>query len=514
MAGGDLLIVLLKHTLAVLLVLLVLRALRHASAARRVFAARCGMLVLLLVPLLSLLVPDEAMVAVRLPHAMTALLEPETTLPPLDWLASAPVRAEAFAAPERAVQAGRIVLALYSIGVLLLLLHTCVGLLRLRGVARRASPLTAPDWTAALARLRKELGVAREVRLLVSDEVSSPLSWGLRKPLIVLDRRSVATAAPASVIAHELAHITRRDWPVLLGARVLVALYWWHPLMHLLFRTLQNDTECAADDTVLGAGVPASDYAHTLLTVSRHAYAGTSLASQIAARGNALVLRIGALLQAGRARGPVSRLQWLVGSVMTLALIVLLGAMVQRGEHVVWPDRLLAAPAAVAAGSAPQMLDAIDNPNFRQLAAAMRAQDFTQRHAAGGVSFRQREAIPALVMALQDRSPVVRRLAAWGLSEMRFPETAPALAALLADPDPEVRAEAAGALGDMGETRWLPAMLAMLHDVDPRVRARVAHVLGDLALPAAAPALRALLQDPDPDVAAQARWALDELTES
>jgi beta-lactamase regulating signal transducer with metallopeptidase domain len=511
MPGGDLLIVLLKHTLAVLLVLLALRALRHASAARRVFAARCGMLVLLLVPALSLLVPEGAALRVRLPHAVTAALEPETTLPALAWLASAPVRAEAFAAPARAAQAGRVLLFLYASGVLLLLLHTCAGLLRLRGIARRSRTLAAPAWTAALARLRAELGIAREVRLLVSDEVGSPLSWGLRKPLIVLDPRSVATAAPEAVIAHELAHIARRDWPVLLGARVLVALYWWHPLMHLLFRNLQEDTECAADDAVLGAGVPASDYAHTLLTVSRHAFGGSNLATQIAARGNALVQRIGALLQAGRARGRVSRVQWLLGSALTLILILLLGAMVQRGEHVVWPDSLLSAPATVSAGSAPQLLDAIDNPNFRQLAMAMRAQDFTQRHAPGGVSFRQRAAIPALVMALQDKSPVVRRLAAWGLSEMRFPETAPALAALLADPVPEVRAEAAGALGDMGETRWLPAMLAMLRDADPGVRARVAHVLGDLALPATAPALRALLRDADPDVAAEARWALDEL---
>jgi beta-lactamase regulating signal transducer with metallopeptidase domain len=511
MPGGDLLIVLFKHTLAVLLVLLVLRALRHASSARRVFAARCGMLVLLLAPVLSLLVPPDVALQVRLPHVVTALLEPEAALPPLVWLASAAARAQAFAAPARAAQAGQMLIWLYAGGVLLLLLHTCAGLLRLRGVARRSRALTAPAWTAALARLRTELGVTREVRLQVSDEVGSPLSWGLRKPLIVIDPRSAATAAPAAVLAHELAHIARRDWPVLLGARVLLALYWWHPLMYLLFRTLQDDTECAADDRVLAAGVPASDYAHTLLTVSRHAFVGTSLASQIAARGNALVLRIGALLQVGRARGPVSGLQWLVGSVLTLTLIVFLGAMVQRGEHVVWPESLWAAPAGAVAGSAPQLLEAIDNPNFRQLARAMRAHDFTQRHAPGGVSFRQRAAIPALVMALQDDSPVVRRLAAWGLSEMRFPETAPALAALLADPVPEVRAQAAGALGDMGETRWLPAMLAMLHDASPVVRARVAHVLGDLALPATAPALRALLRDAHPEVAAEARWALDEL---
>ncbi|HEY0062085.1 MAG TPA: hypothetical protein VGC21_08185, partial [Telluria sp.] len=82
MAGSDLLLMLFKHTLAVALVLLVLRALRHASAARRVFAARCGMVALLLVPVLCLFVPALPALPVQLPHALTAALEPEATLPP------------------------------------------------------------------------------------------------------------------------------------------------------------------------------------------------------------------------------------------------------------------------------------------------------------------------------------------------------------------------------------------------------------------------------------------------
>jgi beta-lactamase regulating signal transducer with metallopeptidase domain len=509
-AGSDLLLVLLKHTLAVLLVLLVLRALRGSSAARRVFAARCGMAALLLVPLMAAVLPP---LPVRLPHAWTAMLEPEAALPALAWLASVPARAQAFSAPARAADAGRLLLLVYLGGVVLHFLRSAIGLARLAAVARRAQPVQTPAWTDALARLRGRLGVARPVRLLVSGEVHSPLSWGVRTPVIVLDPDSAASAIPEAIIAHELAHIASHDWPAMLLGRSLLALYWWHPLMHLLVRSSESDTEHAADDAVLGAGVAPSAYAHTLLTVSRRAFspAGGTLASQIAGRGRSLMLRIGALLEEHRARDAVSGAQWAFGTAGTFALVLVLGAMVQRGEQVVWPDALFAAPGGHPAGNPEALLDAIDNPNFRQLARAMRAGDFAQRHAAGGVSFRQRAAIPALVLALQDRRPAARRLAAWGLGEMRFPETAPALAALLADPVPEVRAEAAGALGDMGETRWLLALCAMLRDPEPGVRARVAHVLGDLAQASSAAALQPLLDDADPDVAAEARWALGEL---
>lgn len=509
MAGSDLVLLLLKQTLVVLLVLAMLRALRRASAARRVFAARCALLALLAAPLAWLLLPP---LPVSLPHAATALLDPALTLPQLHWLAAVPPPEQGFAAPLRAAALGRIVLGVYAAGVLLMLAHGAIGLAGLARLGKRARALDDAAWQAALLRLRMDMGVTRPVRLLRSGDVAAPMSWGWRRPLILVDPRSAA-AEPDAILAHELAHIARADWPAMLAARLMLALYWWHPLMHLLFHSMQHDTECAADDAVLSAGIPASHYAQTLLSVSRHAFAprAGTLASQIAGRGALLVARIGALLEPARARGPVSRSAWAAGVLLTLLLSFALAALAQRGEHVVWPDSL-AAPQPGVQGMRPEaLLAALDNPNFRQLAHAMRTEDFSARHAPGAVSFRQRAAIPALVLALQDQRPVVRRLALWGLSEMRFAETAPAVAALLRDPVPPVRAEAAAALGDMNETRWLGAMLAMLRDPDRGVRARVAHALGDLAHPASRGALHAALADPDQKVASEVRWALDEM---
>ncbi|UUZ56319.1 hypothetical protein LP419_14550 [Massilia sp. H-1] len=158
----------------------------------------------------------------------------------------------------------------------------------------------------------------------------------------------------------------------------------------------------------------------------RSAQAPVYLASQIAGRGKALALRIGALLDQRRARAPVSRGQWLLGAAASLALVLVLGTLVQRGEHVVWPDALLA-PAWVRRAQAPKRCSRRSTIRISgSWQAPCALADFTQRHAAGDASFRQRAAIPALVLALQDQRPPVRRLAAWGLSEMRFPETAPA----------------------------------------------------------------------------------------
>lgn len=509
MAGTDLAQLLLKHGVTVLLLLCLLRLLVRASAARRVFAARCGLVALLLMPLFWLSLPP---LPLPMPLAVSALFDPPLVIPSTVTQADVPLLIEAIALPSRAASLGRWLLALYAIGMLCHLLRLALNLRQLRRDAAAAQAVDAPAWTAALATLRHSLGLRRQIALLVSDSASSPCSWGWRHPVIVLDRHSLDSADPGAVLAHELAHVRAHDWPMLILGRVLLALYWWHPLMYPLLRTLEHDTECAADDAVLAVGTTPSRYAHTLLTVSRHAFgtgAQGTLVSHIASRGAMLRARIAALLEAHRSRGRVTAFQWWSGTLATVALLCVLGSLQLRGEQVLWPDSLVALP-----GTKPEpfgLLEALDNPNFTQLAAAMRAGDFSQRHAEKVASFRQRAAIPPLLELLRADVPVVRQLAVWALGEMRFPETAAAVAALLADPDAPVRAEAAGALGDMEETRWLAPMIAMLNDEAAVVRMRAAHALGDLRASAAVPMLRQRLDDADAEVAGEVRWALAEM---
>ena len=88
--------------------------------------------------------------------------------------------------------------------------------------ARAAGPAAAravdcPEWQAAFERARWAAPDAERVRLLVSDAVPSPLSWGWRSPVILIDPDTLAEPDEAdAILAHEVAHIARRDWPVLM----------------------------------------------------------------------------------------------------------------------------------------------------------------------------------------------------------------------------------------------------------------------------------------------------------
>lgn len=138
------------------------------------------------------------------------------------------------------------------------------GLLTLHRWTRAAVPPLDPRWTDALASSAARL--RRPVRLLVSDAVPGPLSWGVAPAWLLIGPANRPEQAEA-VIAHELAHVRRFDWPVLMAARIATALYWFNPLVWLLARMLARETELAADDDAM-RHVAQTDYAQTLLTVA------------------------------------------------------------------------------------------------------------------------------------------------------------------------------------------------------------------------------------------------------
>lgn len=506
MAGAHLALLAAKATLILLLALLVVAVLRRQSAALRALAAQAAVLALLALPALWLVAPA---IEVDAPLPLAATLDDALRLPAPAG-AGAPADAGASAAPDLPWK--RAIVPAYLAGLVFCLLGPLAGLVHLRRLARLARPIDDRRWHAALVEARRRLGIGREVELLLSDRIDAPLGWGLLRPVVLIDAATAARAAPEAVLLHELAHVARFDWPALIAARLASAVYWFHPLAWILVARMEQDIECAADDRVLACGSRASDYAQLLLAISRNAgRAPAPAANAIAASGSALARRIGALLDATRTRTPLRRWQGLAGLAAAFACATPLAALEPVGERLGAYLPLAASAAERPGDAAARALDTLGNPNFSALANAIRAESHALRHARQPASFRQRAAIAPLLLALEDRRPVVRRLALWGLSEMRFIDTAPAVAAMLDDADGTVRAEAARALGDMDDTASTLRIAAMLGDAQPSVRRQAAHALGDLADARALPALRAARDDPDQALAATVRWALAQI---
>lgn len=495
----------LKSALLAALALATLALLQRASAARRAVLAQLALLALLLLPLASVVAPAVAIDAPALmdnspAYFLAAQREAAQsgTTPLVEVLpllaASAPVSVGWL--PLLAIAYG--VVALY------LLLRTALAIAGLYRLASRATPVADAHWLCALQQACARRGLRRRVRLLVSAEVAAPLSWGMLRPVIVVDPHSLARADAGHILAHELAHIARHDWPALLLQRAVCAIYWANPLVWLLARRLEQDSEQAADDRVIAAGVAAAPYAHTLLQVSVQAAvdiagSGAPGANAIAASGALLKRRIEALLDGGRRRASLN------GRQMTAALLL-------AGICTASLAALQPAATLLPGDKAAQQLEVLGVPNLRSLAHAMRQQNFDiRRTGAGSETFRHPDAIEPMTAALADPRATVRRLALWGLSEMRYPVTTGAVAAMLADPVPAVRAEAARALGDIGVAASAAQLVPMLKDDDAHVRRQAAHALGDLRSRAAIAALRAATRDEDGGVAAESRWALQEI---
>ena len=101
-------------------------------------------------------------------------------------------------------------------------------------------------------RLRRRVSASIPLRenIYVCDEVPSPFILGIVRPRIYLPS-ALDEAQRGSVLSHERAHLARRDhWWKPLGY-VLLAVYWFNPLLWLAYILLCRDIELACDERVL-----------------------------------------------------------------------------------------------------------------------------------------------------------------------------------------------------------------------------------------------------------------------
>lgn len=100
--------------------------------------------------------------------------------------------------------------------------------------------------------LRRRVSGAEETERGVweSERIPSPFVFGFLRPRIYLPR-GLREEHRAYVLAHERSHIKRRDHLIKPLAFLLLAVYWFNPLMWLAYVLLSRDIELACDERVL-----------------------------------------------------------------------------------------------------------------------------------------------------------------------------------------------------------------------------------------------------------------------
>jgi TonB family protein len=166
-----------------------------------------------------------------------------------------------------------------------------------------------------------------------SDATSVPLTWGLRRPAILLPTymKTWTDDARAMVLRHEQAHIDGHDWGWRLLARVVTAVFWFHPLAWIADAGLRQEIEEAADDAVLAGGTSASDYAAGVLAVARRLGGALPSGAMAMVYGSSLDRRITHMLDPARRRSRANR-RWTLATVAAAAALGVSLAAVQDGR--------------------------------------------------------------------------------------------------------------------------------------------------------------------------------------
>jgi HEAT repeat protein/beta-lactamase regulating signal transducer with metallopeptidase domain len=370
---------------------------------------------------------------------------------------------------------------------------------------RRA--VTDPDWTGLLALLHNQAGFRRQVQLTASQAITSPVALGSSEiclPLAALDE--LEPAQRRAMLAHELAHLMRRDPQWLVLACVIERLFFFQPLNRLARRGIQESAEYLADEWAArrSGGVP---LARCLVKVAEWLEAsplGVPVAGMAEQRSQ-LSARVARLLERGDAppsRGRVAVACSVAGLVATALFAPGVAGLTHSG--VKEPGAAPGASLVAAAG---------DTAVVRALIARLRDENAEVRQAAADALGRIGDplAIPALVASLDDPEAEVRRSALDALSQFERGVPAAPIRALLTFGDAEVRARAASMLGQMRDRSSVGAIGRLVQDSDADVRREAIHALAEIRDPAGTPAVAAALQDADADVRRHAVEAMNEL---
>lgn len=170
---------------------------------------------------------------------------------------------------------------------------------------RGCSPAHEPRLLAMRDELCRHLGLRRPPALLVHASYG-PLLLGGARPAILLPASLVETARDAElqlVLAHELAHLKRRDflWSSVVAAAH--ALFFFHPLVWLGRQQYRLAQEMACDELTVGTtGASTREYAELLLKVAtaHRVKTWSSAALGVLGSGIALERRLIVLQQFGR----------------------------------------------------------------------------------------------------------------------------------------------------------------------------------------------------------------------
>lgn len=160
---------------------------------------------------------------------------------------------------------GEVLFCIWLAGALILLGSVIHTHHKSRKQYREAIPVS----TASLNTILVENGLGRRVQVKISDTVSSPFVYGFIRPVILFPFHiDLEEDTTKYILTHEIAHIKNHDmWKKSILIAV-VSLYWFNPLVWILFILMNRDMELVCDEAVIRKYGASHNYIYASLLLS------------------------------------------------------------------------------------------------------------------------------------------------------------------------------------------------------------------------------------------------------
>jgi beta-lactamase regulating signal transducer with metallopeptidase domain len=184
------------------------------------------------------------------------------------------------------------------------------------------------DLRIFIQRFAERMGIRKPVHIYISELITSPVTIGFLKPIILMPIAAInnlSSKQVEAILLHELAHIRRYDYFINLILNFIKTILYFNPFVKLFAKTVEREREKSCDEIVMQFEYDPHGYASALLTLERNNFMRQSIAVAASGQKNDLLHRIEKILGIEKRKTP--DFQRLGGLLAGLVCIVGLNAL-------------------------------------------------------------------------------------------------------------------------------------------------------------------------------------------
>jgi bla regulator protein BlaR1 len=185
------------------------------------------------------------------------------------------------------------------------------------------------QWRLFVKKMSGYLEIRKPVQVWISENISTPITVGFLKPVILVPLAAVNKLSPEqmeAVLLHELAHIKRYDYLVNIITVIIKTIFYFNPFTRSIANVIEEEREKSCDEWVLQYQYDAYAYSSALLALEQMKKHSLQLALAAASNKELLLERVKKIM--GIPNEPVysvkNNLKWITGIIGSALLFVAL----------------------------------------------------------------------------------------------------------------------------------------------------------------------------------------------